>query len=80
MSKRINRKCLFLLALFVYTHFSVGAQAIGIEMHELAAAIKKHTSATNVWINGQLNMVIPQAVGQNVGKFYAGGDDQTRSV
>ena len=42
----------------------------------LAAAIKKHTSATNVWITGKLNMGIPQAVSQNVGKFFASGEDQ----
>ena len=28
----------------------------------LAAAIKRHTSATNVWITEKLNMGIPQAV------------------
>ena len=45
----------------------------------LAAAIKKHTSATNVWITGRLNMGIPQAVSQNVGKFFASGKDQKKS-
>lgn len=45
----------------------------------LAAVLKKHTSATNVWITGQLNMGISQAVSQNVGKFYAGGGDQTEA-
>ena len=35
------------------------------------AVIKRHTSATNVWITGRLNMGIPQAVSQNVSKFYA---------
>lgn len=42
----------------------------------LAAVLKKHTSATNVWITGKLNMGISQAVSQNVGKFYALGEDQ----
>lgn len=42
----------------------------------LAAAIKKHTSATNVWITEKLNMGIPQAVSQNVGKFFASEEDQ----
>ena len=42
----------------------------------LAAVIKKHTSATNVWITGKLNMGISQAVSQNVVKFYASGEDQ----
>ena len=42
----------------------------------LAAAIKKHTSATNVWITEKLNMGIAQAVSQSVGKFFASGEDQ----
>ena len=42
----------------------------------LAAAIKKHTSATNVWITEKLNMGIPQAVSQNVGTFFLSGEDQ----
>jgi putative transposase len=42
----------------------------------LAAVIKRHTSATNVWITGKLNMGISQAVSQNVGKFYTLGEDQ----
>jgi REP element-mobilizing transposase RayT len=39
----------------------------------LATVIKRHTSATNVWIAGQLNMGISQSVSQNVGKFVASG-------
>ena len=39
----------------------------------LAAVIKGHTSATNVWITEKLNMGISQAVSQNVGKFHAAG-------
>jgi hypothetical protein len=42
----------------------------------LAAVIKRHTSATNVWITGKLNRGISQAVSQNVGKFYASGGDK----
>jgi hypothetical protein len=34
-----------------------------------------YTSATNVWITESLNMGIPQAVSQNVGKFYEAGGD-----
>ncbi len=30
---------------------------------------------TNVWITESLNMGIPQAVSQNVGKFYEAGGD-----
>ena len=30
---------------------------------------------TNVWITERLNMGIPQAVSQNVGKFYEAGGD-----
>ncbi len=40
----------------------------------LAAALKKHTSATNVWITEQLNMGIPQAVSQHVGTFFSSGE------
>jgi REP element-mobilizing transposase RayT len=43
----------------------------------LASVIKKHTSATNVWITGKLNMGIPQAVSQVVGKFCAAGGNKT---
>jgi len=43
----------------------------------LAAVIKRHTSATNVWITDRLNMGISQAVSQNVGKFRAAGGDET---
>jgi hypothetical protein len=43
----------------------------------LASVIKKHTSATNVWITGKLNMGIPQAVSQVVGNFYAAGGNKT---
>ncbi|MGK0177132.1 MAG: hypothetical protein ACI91V_001008, partial [Lentimonas sp.] len=43
----------------------------------LASVIKKHTSATNVWITGKLNMGIPQAVSQTVGKFCAAGGNKT---
>lgn len=39
----------------------------------LATVIKRRTSATNVWITEKLNMGIPQAVSQNVGKFVASG-------
>ena len=45
----------------------------------LAAVIKRHTSATNVWITGKLNRGISQAVSQNVGKFYASGGDNTEA-
>ena len=45
----------------------------------LASALKRSTSATNVWIAGKLNMGIPQAVSQNVGKFYASGGDETEA-
>jgi REP element-mobilizing transposase RayT len=43
----------------------------------LAAVMKRFTSATNVWITEKLNMGIPQAVSQNVGKFYQTGGDDT---
>jgi len=43
----------------------------------LAAVIKGHTSATNVWITKKLNMGISQAVSQNVGKFHAAGGRET---
>jgi hypothetical protein len=42
----------------------------------LAAAMKRYTSATNVWITKKLNMGIPQAVSQNVGKFNAAGGEK----
>jgi REP element-mobilizing transposase RayT len=42
----------------------------------LAAAMKRYTSATNVWITKKLNMGIPQAVSQNVGKFNASGGEE----
>jgi len=45
----------------------------------LAAVIKRHTSATNVWITGRLNMGIPQAVSQDVGKFHAAGGEGTEA-
>jgi hypothetical protein len=41
----------------------------------LAAVMKRYTSATNVWITERLNMGIPQAVSQNVGKFHQSGGD-----
>ena len=41
----------------------------------LAAVMKRYTSATNVWITERLNMGIPQAVTQNVGKCYEAGGD-----
>lgn len=45
----------------------------------LAAVIKRHTSATNVWITGRLNMGISQGVSQNVGKFHASAGDKTKA-
>lgn len=45
----------------------------------LAAVIKGHRSATNVWITEKLNMGISQAVSQNVGKFYAAGGRETEA-
>ena len=45
----------------------------------LAAVIKSHTSATNVWITEKLNMGISQAVSQNVGKFHAAGGRETEA-
>jgi len=45
----------------------------------LASALKRSTSATNVWIAGKLNMGIPQAVSQNVGKFYEAGGHETEA-
>ena len=41
----------------------------------LAAFLKRHTSASNVWITEHLNMGISQSVSQNVGKFYASRDN-----
>jgi len=38
--------------------------------------MKRYTSATNVWITRKLNMGIPQAVSQNVGKFNAAGGEK----
>jgi hypothetical protein len=38
--------------------------------------MKRYTSATNVWITRKLNMGIPQAVSQNVGKFNASGGEE----
>ena len=45
----------------------------------LAAILKRHTSATNVWIAERLNMGISQAVSQNVGKFHAGGEGKSEA-
>lgn len=45
----------------------------------LAAVIKGHASATNVWITQKLNMGISQAVSQNVGKFRAAGGGETEA-
>lgn len=45
----------------------------------LASALKRSTSATNVWITGKLNMGISQAVSQNVGKFYEAGGHETKA-
>ena len=45
----------------------------------LAAVIKGHTSATNVWITEKLNMGISQAVSQNVGKFHAASGRQAEA-
>jgi ribosomal protein L31E len=39
----------------------------------IAAVLKRHSSATNVWIAQKLNMGIPQAVSQNVGKLGVSG-------
>jgi len=35
----------------------------------VAGALKRHTSAPNTWIAGELNMGVPQAVSMYVGKF-----------
>lgn len=45
----------------------------------LAAVIKRHTSATNVWITEKLNIGTSQAVSQNVGKFHAAGGRETEA-
>jgi len=45
----------------------------------LAAMMKRYTSATNVWITERLNMEIPQAVSQNVGKFHQSGADANKA-
>lgn len=45
----------------------------------IAAVLKGHTSATNVWIAKKLNMGIPQAVSQNVGKLRASSVDNSKA-
>jgi len=45
----------------------------------LAAILKRHTSAPNVWITKILNMGIPQAVSQNVGRLHASGAEDTEA-
>lgn len=45
----------------------------------IAAALKRKTSATNVWITRRLNMGIPQAVSQNVGRFRQEGGESGNS-
>jgi hypothetical protein len=45
----------------------------------LAAVLKRHTSAPNVWITRMLNMGIPQAVSQNVGKLHASGAEDSEA-
>ena len=45
----------------------------------LSAVLKRHTSVTNVWITRMLNMGIPQAVSQNVGKLRASGIEETEA-
>jgi hypothetical protein len=45
----------------------------------LASALKRSTSATNVWITGKLNMGISRGVSQNVGKFYEAGGRETEA-
>jgi hypothetical protein len=37
----------------------------------LAAVLKRHTGAPNAWITRKLDMGIPRAVSQNVGKLNA---------
>ena len=46
----------------------------------LAAVMKRYTSATNVWITERLNMGIPQAVSQNVGKLHQSGGEEIRLI
>lgn len=65
----------YLGALLHYVHLN----PVRAGMVDVAAVIKRHTSVTNVWITGRLNMGISQAVSQNVGKFYAAGDDETEA-
>lgn len=45
----------------------------------LAAVLKRHTSAPNVWITRMLNMGIPQAVSQNVGRLHASGAEDSEA-
>ena len=46
--------------------------------HGVAAVLKGHTSATNVWIAQKMNMGIPQSVSQNVSKLRASGIDNSK--
>ena len=45
----------------------------------LAAVLKRHTSAPNVWITRMLNMGIPQAVSQKVGRLDDAGGEKSEN-
>ncbi|MGB0743160.1 MAG: hypothetical protein ACPGSB_01420 [Opitutales bacterium] len=44
----------------------------------LAALLKQKTSATNVWIAGQLRMGVPEAVSRYVSEFKGNGSHETK--